>query len=78
MPKRVVVTVNDRGEIRTDFVGFQGDECLDEAERLSAILKNLGLRLGVQEIRRKSPAETEREAGTDETGEERGIGTARR
>jgi len=78
LPRRVIVTVSDRGEIRTDFAGFVGDECLEESERLSAILASFGIRLGVQEIRRKSPAEVEKEMGHDDLREGPGVGTARR
>ncbi len=39
----VKVTVHPDGTTSSDFSGFQGPSCLDEAERLRQILASLGI-----------------------------------
>ncbi len=65
MIKRVNVAVGDDGRIATDFEGFEGDTCLDEAEKLKAALRKLGVEAGDGQVSRKggTARETSRSRG---------------
>ena len=49
-----------------EFIGFAGDECYDEAERIKGILANLGIRAQILSTERKPGGQIEAELGIDE------------
>lgn len=53
--KKVVVEINEQGEIKIEFVGFVGSACSDERERIKKILLGWGIDLTPKEIRKKTP-----------------------
>lgn len=66
MPKRIDVQVNRDGTFRAEFSGFAGDDCIDQAERLRAVLAGYGLLVDPIVVDRKDPAEIAAEVGADE------------
>ncbi len=66
MPKEVDVKIDRRGRVETDFKGFRGVDCLEEAERLRRVLVGLGLEIEVTEARQKTDAEIMAEIGESE------------
>jgi hypothetical protein len=54
--KKIVITMDEKGNIITDFDGFPGPGCYEEALRLAATLKELGVDIKVQEIHPKRDA----------------------
>jgi hypothetical protein len=70
MAREVEVSIGKDGELRVEFSGFAGDECLDEAERLQAVLASLGLEIAVEALQKKSAAQIERELGIEDSGDE--------
>jgi len=72
MAKRVAVQVNKDGTIRAEFSGFAGDDCVDQAERLRAVLAGLGLLIDPIAVQRKDPGQIALETAEDEsTGSDR-------
>jgi len=55
--KQVKAEINKDGKIRIEFIGFRGNECVEERERLRKIMQDLGVILEVKEIRRKTEQE---------------------
>lgn len=66
MSRRIEVRVEGGGRIRADFSGFLGDDCYDEADRLSKVLATLGLAVQVSVSEPKSPDRQRAEAGLPE------------
>lgn len=52
------VTVDRQGEVHVDLIGYRGDACQTEEERLRDVLASLGLAVQVDGERAKSSAET--------------------
>lgn len=65
MPRTIKFTIHRDGTVESEFSGFVGDECLQEAEALKAALRVLGLRPGPEKIRMKTESEIEQEIGRD-------------
>lgn len=65
MTKKISVKVLADGSVQADFVGFAGDNCLDEADRLAENLARFGLAVDPAAVRKKSQAEIDRELGED-------------
>jgi hypothetical protein len=65
MVRKVEFRIDNKGEIRTEFTGFLGQECYEEGERLRGLLIALGLELGPGQVRPKSETEMALEAGLD-------------
>lgn len=63
--RRVEFSVNSRGEVRTEFIGFTGPECYEEADRLRRLLAALGVEVEDREIAPKTEAQIALEAGLD-------------
>ncbi|HEY3314268.1 MAG TPA: hypothetical protein VGL40_03165 [Bacillota bacterium] len=70
MPKKIEVVINPEGKLETNFIGFAGEECFDEAERLRGVLKALGLLIDPIEVVRKDPGLIARETGEREEEED--------
>lgn len=66
MTKKIDVQVNRDGTFRAEFSGFAGDECIDHAERLQAVLAGFGLVVEPITVERKDPAQIALEIGEDE------------
>lgn len=56
------VTVDRRGEVHVDLIGYLGEECAAEEERLRDALASFGLAVEVDALRGKSPKEMVAEA----------------
>ncbi len=63
--RRVEFRVNNRGEVRTDFIGFAGPECYEEADRLRRLLATLGVTVEDREVVPKTEAQMALETGAD-------------
>lgn len=63
MPRSVRFTILKDGTVETEFSGFQGDECLTEAEALQSVLKKYGLKVTNQKTAMKSPDQIMQETG---------------
>jgi hypothetical protein len=61
--QRIEVRVDARGQLTTDFAGFLGDACFDEADRLAKVLASLGLKVSPTAVRPKALEEQRLEAG---------------
>lgn len=56
MMKLSRVLINANGDIEVDLIGYLGEEdCAAEEERLRQILAGLGLRVKVEDLRKKTP-----------------------
>ena len=55
MAKKIAVALSNDGRLLTDFDGFVGDDCLEEAERLRQELTKLGIKLEDVVLKRKAP-----------------------
>ncbi|MHB8928101.1 MAG: DUF2997 domain-containing protein [Bacillota bacterium] len=70
MPKKVEVVVAPDGRIETNFIGFLGDECFDEAEKLKRALQAVGLEIDPAEVVKKGPERIALETGQAEEEED--------
>ena len=61
MNKQINVYINDHGDIATDFSGFIGADCLEEAQRLQAELARKGVHLDLTNFQLKPELEEEPE-----------------
>lgn len=66
MTKRVDVQVHKDGTLRAEFSGFAGDDCLDQAERLRAVLAGFGLLIDPVMVERKDPGQIAAELGEED------------
>ncbi len=66
MPQKIEVEIGPDGKIKMEFIGFAGDECYDEAERVQGILSGLGVKADVLSTHRKPGGQIEAELGVDE------------
>ncbi|MEW6724435.1 MAG: hypothetical protein AB1331_05880 [Bacillota bacterium] len=71
MGRRVQIKVNRRGEVETEFIGFLGDECIEEADRIRSVLARYGLEIGLVDAIRKSPEQIALETADKETTKQR-------
>ncbi len=58
--KKIAVGMDDKGNITTDFGGFAGRDCFDEAIKLTEKLKELGVNVDAQSVEPKSGSPIER------------------
>lgn len=70
MAKKVEVRVDRDGRVLTEFSGFAGDTCIDEAEKLRAVLAGFGLLVEPLSVEHKDPAAIAAEVGEDEEARE--------
>ncbi|MBX6349976.1 MAG: hypothetical protein IRZ11_00505 [Clostridia bacterium] len=63
--REVRVRIGKGGRVETDFHGFLDDDCLEEADRLAALLSGLGLEMNLRERAMKTMAARLGEAGVD-------------
>jgi len=76
MTRKVEISVDHRGRITTDMIGFPGLECDDEAEVFMEILEGLGVRASRSSFRRKTESEIAAERGeAEEEDVQRGVKT---
>jgi len=68
--RKIEVSIGDDGQVEVEFIGFAGDDCFDEAERLQDVLARMGLKVDVQDIVTKSAAQIEEELGIEAEEEE--------
>lgn len=57
MPRVIKFQISQNGNVESEFIGFPGEECLEEAENLKKALKSLGLRITGTKIVMKSQAQ---------------------
>lgn len=48
--KRILIGIDNEGNITTDFTGFAGPTCFEEAQKLASHLKELGVDIDVQNL----------------------------
>jgi hypothetical protein len=53
--REVKAEIDKSGKVRIEFIGFEGDECIEECERLRKIMHDLGVILEVIEVKEKTP-----------------------
>jgi len=53
--------IDEKGDVKIEFVGFPGNSCSEERERIREILLGLGVELDPEEIQRKSSEQIARE-----------------
>ena len=70
MTRRIEVSIDKKGQVQVEFIGFVGDTCFDEAERLQAVLAKMGLKVDVEQVIRKSAGQIEHELGVEESKDE--------
>ena len=66
MGQSIEIRVDKRGHITTDFTGFLGEACFDEADRLAKVLARLGLQVSAGAVRPKPIEQQRLEAGLPE------------
>ncbi len=64
MSKKITVVIGKNGKMLVDYSGYSGDECFEEAKKLKAHLKALGLELEDEAAERKPPEIPEMEGET--------------
>jgi hypothetical protein len=75
MARQVEVRVGGGGRVEADFSGFVGEDCYEEADRLSKVLAALGVSVEVLARGPKSPERQRAEAGLPEASRSReGVG----
>lgn len=65
MSETIEIRVDERGRLRVEFIGFAGELCLEEAERLQKVLSGLGLKVTVSDLEMKTAAQIEQELGIE-------------
>ncbi len=66
MSQQVEVEITSEGRLRMEFIGFAGEECYDEAEKIQSMLKGLGIKANVIKTQRKPGGQIEAELGIEE------------
>jgi len=61
MSRKVNVSIDRRGQVKTDFVGFPGEDCFDEADSLLLALRHFGVQVVSADTVRKSASQIEAE-----------------
>ncbi|MEW6524112.1 MAG: hypothetical protein AB1445_11215 [Bacillota bacterium] len=61
MARKVNVTIDRRGQVKADFVGFPGEDCFDESDSLLRALRHFGLHAVPASTVRKTAGEIEAE-----------------
>ncbi|MFH1030065.1 MAG: hypothetical protein V1770_02290 [bacterium] len=56
---RQIVTLSDDGKINSEFEGFQGTACLQQAAEIAKELEELGIISSVESLEMKDTAETQ-------------------
>jgi hypothetical protein len=55
--REVKAEIDKSGKVRIEFIGFRGDECAEERERIRKIMQDLGVTLEIKEVRKKTAQE---------------------
>lgn len=66
MSQRIEVAITSEGKMKMEFVGFAGEDCFDEAERIQKALAGFGIKTDVVNTVRKPGGQIEAELGLDE------------
>jgi hypothetical protein len=66
VPREIRFRIRKDGRVETEFSGFPGEDCLAEAKNLAEALSSLGLKMTVQEVIMKTPAQIEIEVSQAE------------
>lgn len=61
--RKLIVEIGREAEVKLEFVGFVGDSCSKERERIRKILLEWGIDLAPKDIQRKTPAQIVNEIG---------------
>lgn len=51
--KKIIIGIDEKGNITTNFDGFQGPACFEEAQELASRLKKMGVEVDVQNLQPK-------------------------
>jgi len=64
--KKVKAKISRNGEVSIEFIGFRGEECTDERERLRKILLDFGIVLEPKRIEKKTAKQIASEIASSE------------
>jgi hypothetical protein len=64
--KKVEAVVSRDGEVSIEFIGFKGEECTDERERLRKVMLDFGIMLDPKKIEKKTAQQIAREVAFGE------------
>lgn len=62
--RKVKAEIDKSGKVRIEFIGFVGEECVEERERLRKIMLDFGVMLETEEIVKKPAQQISREVVT--------------
>ena len=54
MAKTIKIIIDEGGQLTTDFNGFEGEECFEEAAQLKTLLASLGVEIDIRGMKAKS------------------------
>ena len=64
--RKVKVEINPNGRVSLEFIGFVGEECKEERERLRRIMLEFGVMLESEKITKKTAQQTAIESDVTE------------
>ena len=64
--KKVKAEISRNGKVSIEFIGFRGEECADERERLRKIMLDFGIMLEPKRIEKKTAQQIAREVAFSE------------
>lgn len=56
---KITVSIDDKGKVTTDFDGFAGRACFDEAQKIIDLLRKAGVNIDVQKMQPKPESQIE-------------------
>lgn len=63
----IIAEIGKNGKVKIEFIGFVGEECSDERERLRKIMLDFGVTLETERITKKTNEQISKEiAGSEE------------
>lgn len=63
--RKVKAEIDRHGKVNIEFIGFKGDECTDERERLRKVMLDFGVMLDPEKIQKKTALQISREVATE-------------
>lgn len=65
--KKIIVLIDDDGNLHADFSGFQGRTCESEEEKFRRVLADLGLAVKTESVVKKNDNQTQSESNQKNT-----------
>jgi hypothetical protein len=66
--KKVKAEIGKNGKVSIEFIGFKGEECTDERERLRKVMLDFGVMLEPKKIEKKTAQQIAREVAFGKEG----------